>query len=45
MDVLEASVLASIPKSPTIYNPYRNRGKNMGLLSIVDQNGAQAAAT
>ncbi|AHB40930.1 hypothetical protein P148_SR1C00001G0116 [candidate division SR1 bacterium RAAC1_SR1_1] len=45
LDVLEASVLASIPKSPTIYNPYRNRGKNMGLLSIVDQNGAQAAAT
>lgn len=45
LDVLESSILASIPKSPTIYNPYRNREKNIGKLSVIDQNGINAELT
>lgn len=41
LNALEASILASIPKSPTIYNPYKNREKTIWLLSIVDQNWTQ----
>lgn len=45
LNVLESSILASIPKSPTIYNPYRNRERVIGWLSILDQNWSQAQAT
>jgi len=41
LNVLESAILASIPKSPTIYNPYRNRDKVIWGLSILDQNGAE----
>ncbi len=45
LDVLESSILASIPKSPTIYNPYRNRDRVIWNLSIVDQNWSQMEYT
>lgn len=45
LNVLESSILASIPKSPTIYNPYKNKERVIGWLSITDQNQTQIQAT
>ncbi|MDD3262396.1 MAG: penicillin-binding protein [Candidatus Absconditabacteria bacterium] len=45
LNVLESSILASIPKSPTIYNPYKNKERVIGGLSITDQNQTQIQAT
>ena len=39
LTVLEASVLASIPKWPSLYDPYRNRGLVMGEFTIKDSYG------
>ncbi len=45
LNVLESSILASIPKSPTIYNPYKNKERVIGWLSIIDQNQTEVQAT
>lgn len=45
LNVLESSILASIPKSPTIYNPYRNKERVIGVLSVTDQNLTQVQLT
>lgn len=34
--VLESAVIASMPQSPSTLNPYRNVGRLMGVLDIVD---------
>ncbi len=36
--VLQASILASIPKGPSLYNPYKNRSKVMWEIQITDEN-------
>ncbi len=45
LNILESSILASIPKSPTIYNPYRNRERVIWELVVLDQNWTQEALT
>ncbi len=42
LSVLEASVLASIPNWPTLYNPYKNRWLLMGEFTITDSYGNKA---
>ena len=36
LSVLESSILASIPKSASVYNPYTHRGNTIWVLNIVD---------
>lgn len=45
LDVLESSILASIPKSPTVYNPYKNKERVLWFLSIIDQDWVQLQLT
>lgn len=45
IDIMEASVLASIPKSASIYNPYRNRARLMGEFAATDSNGNKISIT
>ncbi len=42
LTVLESSILAWIPKWPSLYNPYKNRGWVMGEFSIKDSYGNKA---
>ncbi|MCX6823160.1 MAG: transglycosylase domain-containing protein [candidate division SR1 bacterium] len=42
LTVLEASILASIPKGPSLYNPYKNRGLVVGEFDIKDAYGNKA---
>ena len=42
LTVLEASILAGIPKWPSLYNPYKNRAWVMGEFSIKDAYGNKA---
>ena len=37
LTVLEASILASIPKGPSLYNPYKNRDLVVGSFSVKDR--------
>ncbi|HKL43762.1 MAG TPA: transglycosylase domain-containing protein [Candidatus Absconditabacterales bacterium] len=39
LTVLESSILASIPKGPTAYNPYTKRSATIGNLKITDNDG------
>ncbi len=39
LNILESAILASLPKSATLYNPYTRRKNLMGKLSIKDING------
>ncbi|MCK9467474.1 MAG: penicillin-binding protein [Candidatus Absconditabacterales bacterium] len=39
LNILESSILASIPKGPTAYNPYINRSATIGSLKITDPLG------
>lgn len=39
LDVFEAAVLSSIPKWPSVYNPYKNPGKVVGSFVIKGANG------
>ena len=39
LTVLEASILASIPKGPSLYNPYKNRDLVVGSFTIKDRYG------
>jgi penicillin-binding protein 1A len=41
--ILEAAILASLPKSPTIFNPYTNRDRLMGYVYFVDEKEVGAA--
>lgn len=34
--ILESAILASLPKSPTAYNPYTNRDRLMGYVYFID---------
>jgi len=45
IDVLESSILASIPKSASIYNPYKNRAKVMWEFVVKDVNGSSVPFT
>jgi len=36
--VLQSAILASIPKWPSLYNPYKNRSKLMWEIKITDAN-------
>ena len=45
LSVLEASILASIPKSPVKYDPLRNRKNNIWYLSIKDENNENIELT
>ncbi len=36
--VLQSAILASIPKGPSLYNPYKNRGRLMWEMKITDVN-------
>lgn len=45
LDVLESSILASIPKSPTIYNPYKNRQRVIWGINIVDNDWQNVSET
>ena len=42
LSVLEASILASIPKWPSLYNPYKSRGLVVGEFGIKDTYGNKA---
>lgn len=42
LTILESSILASIPKWPSLYNPYKNRGWVMWEFSIKDAYGNKA---
>jgi len=37
LTILEASILASIPKGPSLYNPYKNRDLVVGSFSVKDR--------
>ena len=37
LSVLESSILASIPKGPSLYNPYRNRSLVIGSFTVKDR--------
>lgn len=39
LTVLEASILASIPKGPSLYNPYKNRDLVVGEFTVKDRSG------
>lgn len=39
LSILESAILASLPKSATLYNPYTKRKNLMGKLSITNING------
>jgi len=39
LTVLESSILASIPKGPSMYNPYKNRDLVVGEFTIKDRSG------
>lgn len=39
LGVLESAIIASIPKWPSIYEPYRNRSRLMGQIRINDPQG------
>lgn len=39
LTVLEASILASIPKGPSLYNPYKNRDLVVGSFVVKDGYG------
>jgi len=39
LTVLESSILASIPKGPSLYNPYKNRDLVVGSFDIKDRYG------
>lgn len=39
LTVLEASILASIPKGPSLYNPYKNRDLVVGEFTVKDTYG------
>lgn len=39
LSILESSILASIPKGPTMYNPYRNRDLVVGEFIVKDSYG------
>jgi penicillin-binding protein 1A len=39
LGVLESAIIASIPKWPSIYEPYRNRSRLMGQIRISDPQG------
>jgi penicillin-binding protein 1A len=39
LNVLQASILASIPKGPSLYNPYKNRSKVIGWFEILNSYG------
>ena len=39
LTILQSSILASIPKWPTQYNPYKNRSRLMWEIKITDSNG------
>lgn len=39
LNILESSILASIPKGPTMYNPYRNRDLVVGEFVVKDTYG------
>jgi penicillin-binding protein 1A len=43
LDVFEASVLSSIPKGPSVYNPYKNPAKVVGEFAIKSANGEKVA--
>ncbi len=45
LNVLEASILASIPKSPTIYNPYKNREKVLWKVVIKTSDWTEISET
>jgi membrane peptidoglycan carboxypeptidase len=45
LDVLEASILASIPKGPSVYNPYKNRKAVVGEFVVTDGNGVKIPFT
>lgn len=36
LTILESAILASLPKSPTAYNPYTNRDRLMGYVYFID---------
>ncbi len=35
--ILESAILASLPKSPTAFNPYTNRDRLMGYVYFIDE--------
>lgn len=37
LDILQSSILASLPKSPTAYNPYSRRDRLMGYVYYHDE--------
>lgn len=39
LDILQSAIIASIPKWPSIYEPYRNKGRLMGKFNIQDPTG------
>ncbi len=39
LNILEASILASIPKGPSLYNPYKNRDLVVGEFTVKDNYG------
>lgn len=41
IDILESSIIASLPKTPTGYNPYSRRDRLMGYVYYHDTNGSQ----
>lgn len=45
LSVLQSSILASLPKWPTYYNPFRYKDRMMGSLIITDSNGEKVALT
>lgn len=40
LNILESSILASLPKSPTAYNPYSRRDRLMGYVYYHDSKNA-----
>lgn len=45
LTVLESSILASLPKSPTLYNPYTHRANTIWNLKIVDNEWVEYSFT
>jgi len=39
LTVLESSIIASIPKGPSLYNPYKNRDLVVGEFTVKDRSG------
>lgn len=42
LTVMQSAVLASLPKGPSLYDPYKNRGLTMGEFTIKDSYGNKA---